>query len=240
MEKIRDSDPIWSRGQSCCDFGASNSEPTAMASEDEILSNLDRLHLSKVTTAKECNQFPPADADRLTAIRHSEYTTNRHRRHSMYAFETKQLLQSLQSPSLSRCSKWKTKLQEKWTSKYQIGKKSSESTKFTLRPSKLTILKPVTSSTDRSGNESSGLGGIRNRRKYVYRRNTLTPITEDEEGSMILSETTQGNGPNKIPKSCSQQATANHELNINELASYFDLYLHLPKKMSPMAEMMYT
>uniref|UniRef100_A0A1A9W5C7 Oxidative stress-responsive serine-rich protein 1 n=1 Tax=Glossina brevipalpis TaxID=37001 RepID=A0A1A9W5C7_9MUSC len=45
--------------------------------------------------------------------------------------------------------------------------------------------------------------------------------------------------------SCSQQAgnsatTICDDITINELASYFDTFVHIPKKMSPMAEMMYT
>ncbi|KAL9928512.1 uncharacterized protein ACN427_006218 isoform 2-T2 [Glossina fuscipes fuscipes] len=46
--------------------------------------------------------------------------------------------------------------------------------------------------------------------------------------------------------SCSQQAAGNSataicdDITINELASYFDTLVHIPKKMSPMAEMMYT
>lgn len=41
---------------------------------------------------------------------------------------------------------------------------------------------------------------------------------------------------------CSQQARINcdENLNIDELASYFETFVHIPKKMSTMAEMMYT
>jgi len=45
------------------------------------------------------------------------------------------------------------------------------------------------------------------------------------------------------PSSCSQQAlmeTVNDDITINELASYLDEYVYIPKKMSQMAEMMYT
>lgn len=39
--------------------------------------------------------------------------------------------------------------------------------------------------------------------------------------------------------SCSTQARSS-DVTVGELAAYFDEYMHLPKKMSHMAEMMYT
>jgi hypothetical protein len=55
---------------------------------------------------------------------------------------------------------------------------------------------------------------------------------------------THGNGNNSGSQSCSQQArmTASgscDDVTIDELASYFDVFVHIPKKMSHMAEMMY-
>ncbi|KAL1450843.1 hypothetical protein WDU94_003158 [Cyamophila willieti] len=42
-------------------------------------------------------------------------------------------------------------------------------------------------------------------------------------------------------QSCSLQARAGYDdTSMSELASYFDVYCHIPKKMSHMAEMMYT
>lgn len=72
------------------------------------------------------------------------------------------------------------------------------------------------------------------RKRERFAKGTLDTIPEES------SDSTADEHPILQPQSCSQQATSNVELNINELASYFDLYLHLPKKMSPMAEMMYT
>jgi len=48
--------------------------------------------------------------------------------------------------------------------------------------------------------------------------------------------------PTEISQSCSQQAMLPQcdDITINELAAYFDTYVHIPKKMSLMAEMMYT
>jgi len=42
--------------------------------------------------------------------------------------------------------------------------------------------------------------------------------------------------------SCSQQASFGpvDDISIDELASYLDVFVYIPKKMSPMAEMMYT
>ncbi|XP_050401190.1 uncharacterized protein LOC126818056 [Patella vulgata] len=45
--------------------------------------------------------------------------------------------------------------------------------------------------------------------------------------------------PNKVEKSCSQEASID-DLSVDELAGYFDDFVHIPKKMSVMAEMMYT
>lgn len=49
--------------------------------------------------------------------------------------------------------------------------------------------------------------------------------------------------PDGSPSSCSQQAlmeSMNDDITINELASYLDEFVYIPKNMSPMAEMMYT
>ncbi|KAK7501189.1 hypothetical protein BaRGS_00007674 [Batillaria attramentaria] len=42
-----------------------------------------------------------------------------------------------------------------------------------------------------------------------------------------------------MERSCSQEARLD-EMSVNELAAYFDDFIHIPKKMSSMAEMMYT
>jgi len=205
---------------------------TTSASDEELMSTFNHLHLDKVpevqgvnsvggintvhaqATAVSTSSSEPSGW--VSAIRHSEYTTNRHRRHSLYPFETKKLLQSLQG-STNRCTKSKSRNEERKTA----------GTTFTLRPSKL-ILKKTTSSF-----ASSNLG---RRIRKQFRKNGLDTIHEDSESDVTLVEPAVP----QVQQSCSQQATSNVELNINELASYFDLYLHLPKKMSPMAEMMYT
>lgn len=45
---------------------------------------------------------------------------------------------------------------------------------------------------------------------------------------------------NVKPCSCSAQARKEDELTVEDLAGYFDDYVYIPKKMSDMAEMMYT
>jgi hypothetical protein len=46
---------------------------------------------------------------------------------------------------------------------------------------------------------------------------------------------------NVADSSCSSQArSSTTDLTVGELAAYFEEYMHLPKKMSQMAEMMYT
>jgi hypothetical protein len=61
-----------------------------------------------------------------------------------------------------------------------------------------------------------------------------------------LSSTAQSSQQNSQQKrpSCSQQARINvneseFDVNVDEMASYFETFLHIPKKMSSMAEMMY-
>jgi len=77
--------------------------------------------------------------------------------------------------------------------------------------------------------------GLRTPRRRTYSDSTALaiPSSSDETG-----ETTSNARPQA---SCSIQArmTAPDDTNIDELASYFDLFVHIPKKMSHMAEMMY-
>ena len=44
---------------------------------------------------------------------------------------------------------------------------------------------------------------------------------------------------NSLP-SCSNEASQHDDVNVDELASYLEHFMHIPKKMSDMAEMMYT
>jgi len=209
-------------------------------SAEELLSNFDDLHVSnpleqaehpwnEILASKSTRNGAPDRSDWMSVIRrlpfyHSEYTTNRHRRHSQYPFETKKLLQSLQYTSTNRCTKSKSRNEER--------KSSGSGTTFALRPSKLNLKTSTTSSV-----VSSLLG--RRVRKQI-RGSLLDAIPEEHESIPNAASTDLEHTVPHLQQSCSQQATTNSELNINELASYFDLYLHLPKKMSPMAEMMYT
>lgn len=64
--------------------------------------------------------------------------------------------------------------------------------------------------------------------------------TPNDANSMNLS--TSSNSSSASSSSCSQQArmnTSNCDVTIDELASYFETFVHIPKKMSSMAEMMY-
>jgi len=88
-------------------------------------------------------------------------------------------------------------------------------------------------------------------------RSALPTIPEDSDSEQLAGssgtnanvdpQSTQINGGvqncDGSPSSCSQQAlmeTMNDDITINELASYLEEYVYIPKKMSPMAEMMYT
>ena len=64
-----------------------------------------------------------------------------------------------------------------------------------------------------------------------------------EESAPTTNVHPSTNKPN-VQSSCSQQAlnpyTHVNDDTIEELAAYFECYVHIPKKMSQMAEMMYT
>ncbi|NXJ00575.1 OSER1 protein, partial [Psophia crepitans] len=77
--------------------------------------------------------------------------------------------------------------------------------------------------------------------KFSGLQNTL-PLAPDtrtvsEDHSQSLSSRT----PSSSPRSCSEQARAYvDDVTIEDLSGYMEYYLYIPKKMSHMAEMMYT
>lgn len=74
--------------------------------------------------------------------------------------------------------------------------------------------------------------GLRSPRRRTYSDSTALSLPSTSESE---SETAQ-----RPQASCSIQARMTpDDTNIDELASYFDLFVHIPKKMSHMAEMMY-
>jgi hypothetical protein len=71
-----------------------------------------------------------------------------------------------------------------------------------------------------------------------------TAATDDESSPSGPSTQQQHQQPQQQRPSCSQQARINvneseFDVNVDEMASYFETFLHIPKKMSSMAEMMY-
>uniref|UniRef100_A0A1L8DAG6 Oxidative stress-responsive serine-rich protein 1 n=1 Tax=Nyssomyia neivai TaxID=330878 RepID=A0A1L8DAG6_9DIPT len=86
-------------------------------------------------------------------------------------------------------------------------------------------------------------------RQHKRRASSESPSEDDDRQQDTSELTTQSSScvlrlpPNR--SSCSQQArihvvTATCDVTIDELASYFETFVHIPKKMSSMAEMMYT
>lgn len=77
-------------------------------------------------------------------------------------------------------------------------------------------------------------------------KDTLPTIAEDDEETENQGQSIVGSGglQSQSPQSCSQQAlmetTPVDDVTIDELASYLDVFVYIPKKMSLMAEMMYT
>ncbi|XP_049958725.1 uncharacterized protein LOC126475152 [Schistocerca serialis cubense] len=75
---------------------------------------------------------------------------------------------------------------------------------------------------------------------------SLLTITDDDDDESKSTKTAAKSSPNRGTQgqTCSQQAlmstpTNCDDVTIDELASYFDVFVHIPKKMSHMAEMMY-
>jgi len=94
---------------------------------------------------------------------------------------------------------------------------------------------------------------LREMRDSHFGASDLPTIPEDAEDelnpsldNLSISNSSQQQPSSTNTQSCSQQAlmeTSNgpvDDVTIDELASYLDVFVYIPKKMSPMAEMMYT
>ncbi|RZF39389.1 hypothetical protein LSTR_LSTR000910 [Laodelphax striatellus] len=81
------------------------------------------------------------------------------------------------------------------------------------------------------------------RPSYLSMRASAQPSRlPPSQGASVRSASSSSAAPQPQTPSCSVQARQSmncDDTNIDELASYFDLFVHIPKKMSHMAEMMY-
>lgn len=97
----------------------------------------------------------------------------------------------------------------------------------------------------------------KSRIRGTFKQRSLPPILEDTESDYLTpgNSSAQAISPSSPNLNCSQQALMENngnrwtqessidpidDVTIDELASYLDVFVYIPKKMSPMAEMMYT
>ena len=191
--------------------------------------NLDRLSIS----AKKPRLLKPSTTIQTSCIK--KKVPERHHKHSLIQ-PSKLHIPSLSPHSISEHSNSKS-------SKFDFAALAAEipsvtantSNKPTYNFNNLRVSEPVEPSV--SVNRAASLFGVSGEDDEL---GCLSRLSIDTESATMTHSSSRA-GNTRLVRSCSQEAMFNEsDFTAEELAYYFDELVYIPKKMSEMAEMMYT